>query len=595
MDYIDIEKKFISEILKDKKKCIDTINENKDVIIKYLRGTEKPIYITELVNKLNDIIVNKLKKFKIIEKVLKHELFIKVLEEFRKSDVLIKAMRNKKTDAVKWLLTMDMNYYVQDEKGTTAFIEASKSLTYLFVMKEILKNNEDILNITDDDGNLALFYASNIKIFSLLCEIKIDFNHINNEGDTVLINCCKQKICPNFKEILTRMSEKKIDHVNKEGKTALMYLVEFGNYDKITILCKDYKSNINFKNKNNETAVTVLMNKFKKMYLPDNSGCFLRLNEYVNTMNTLVKLGANFNVAIDEDGNTPIMYFIMIGDYFATTYLLEKCENLDLSVRNVYGISASYLLFWIRPKEQTLLEMLVKHKSFDSDSVDDDNNNLIMHILFRRDLKYLNKALEKKKIFNHVNNKNENELIIATKLGVLCKELFKSNEVNQQDYLGNTALYYAIKLKDREAINMLVYHKADPTIKNYQGVSAIDLADQMKEEFIFEILKNPMTPEQMKTTIEKEGKVFGVFNKKKSTDDKLVDYIKKYQIKNYKEEYDNFIKNEKRSYSYVEADKSITEKLASAYMNLYSTKAPNAMVQIINEEKDAFSGVVILV
>jgi len=44
-----------------------------------------------------------------------------------------------------------------------------------------------------------------------------------------------------------------------------MYLVEFGNYDKITILCKDYKSNINFKNENNETAVTVLMNKFKKM------------------------------------------------------------------------------------------------------------------------------------------------------------------------------------------------------------------------------------------------------------------------------------------------------------------------------------------
>jgi len=575
MHYFDFEKKLISEILKDKKKSIETINDNKDVVIRYLRDTEKPAFITDLVNKFNDMIIGKLKNYKLIEKVLKHELFIKVLEEFRESDILIRAMKNLKLDAIKWLLTMDINYFVQDEKGMTAFLVASKSTTLLFAFKEILEKNEDIVYITDYDGNSALNYAKDKEVFSLLRKTKIDFNHINNEGDTLLISCCRKRTCPFFKEILNCTPTDKINYVNKKGKTALMYLVELGNYRELKLLCKDYKPNINYRNENNKTAVTILMNKFKEMYSVNTTNSFFNVEDYIYTMDTLVHSGADFNIAIDKEGNTPIMYFIMVGDYFATTYLLDNYKKLDLSIKNMYGISASYLLFWIRPLEHNLKEALINHKSFDSDFADENSNDLIMHILARGSLKYLKSVLEKKKKFNHVNNKNENEIIIATKLGLLCEELFKSNDVNQQDYLGNTALFYAIKLKDREAINMLVYYKADPLIKNYQGVSALDLAEQLKEEFIFDILNNPVAPEQMKKVIEKERKVLGIFDKKKTTDDKLVDYIKNYQIKNYKEEYEYLPKNKKRSYSYVDINNETLQILINAYKPLYTTNAPH--------------------
>jgi len=577
MHYFDFEKKLVSEILKDKKKCIDTINDNKDLVIQYLRDTEKPAHITDLVNKFNDMIIEKLKNYKLIEKVLKHELFVKVLEEFRESDVLIKAMKSLKLDAIKWLLTMDMNYFAQDEKGMTALLVACKSTTLLFALKEILKKNEDIVYIADYDGNTALFYAKDKDVFSLLCETKIDFNHVNNEGDTLLINCCRKVTCPLFQEILSRTPEDKINYVNKKGRSALMYLVELGNYRQLELLCKDYKPDINYRNMNNETAVTILMNKFKKMYSINTINSFFHIEDYAYTMNTLVRSGADFNIAIDKEGNTPIMYFIMVGDYFATTYLLEKYRKLDLSIKNVYGISASYLLFWIRPIERDLKELLINHNSFDSDFADNDNNDLIMHILARGDIKYLKSVLAKKKKFNHVNNKKENEIIIATKLGLLCEELLKNNDINQQDELGNTALFYAVKLKDREAINMLVYFKADPLIKNYQGVSALDLAEQLKEECIFDILNNPVTPEQMKKVIEKEGKTFGIFNKKKTTDDKLVDYIKNYQINNYKEEYAYLPKNKKRSYSYVDIDPDSLSKFIRAYQSLYFIDVPHYM------------------
>jgi len=576
MQYADFENKLISELLKDKKKCIDTINDNKKVVEEYLKNAEKPFHVVEIVKKFNDIIIENLKKFKYIEKVLRHELFTRVFEEFRKSDVLIRAVKKNKMDAVKWLMTMDMDYFAQDENGVTALIEAAKNPLYLFVMKEVLKKNEDVVHITDNNDNTALFYVTDEKVFKLFLETKIDFNHINKDGDTLLIKCCKRKDTPLFDNILDRTSKENINHANNKGKTALMYLVERGYYNELDIL-RSHGGNLNYKNKNDESAVTILINKMKEVYSTEHL-CFLE--NYVKTMSFLAFHGADFNVIIDEEGNTPIMYFIMIEEYFATTLLLERCENLDLSIKNKNGISVSYLLFSIPVDECNLRKLIISHKTFDYDFADNDNNNLIMHFLVRGkvgdEFKYL---LQKKRKYNHVNNKKENELIIATKLGLLCEELLKDNDINQQDYLGNTALYYAIKLKDREAINMLVYHGADKNIKNNQEQSALDLAYQLKEEYIFEILKNPITPKEMKDQLEKEGKILEIFDKEKTTDNKLVDYIKNYQIKNYKEDYEYFFKNKNPTYSkMITIDNNGLLCQLRVYSRLIVSEAPNAIL-----------------
>ena len=100
----------------------------------------------------------------------------------------------------------------------------------------------------------------------------------------MLIKCCKKRKCPNFIEILSRTSEEKINYANKMGKTALMYLVKWGNYEELKLLCKDYKPNLNYRNENNETAVTLLMNKFKEMYSINTVDSFFRIEDYIYTM-----------------------------------------------------------------------------------------------------------------------------------------------------------------------------------------------------------------------------------------------------------------------------------------------------------------------
>lgn len=125
-------------------------------------------------------------------------------------------------------------------------------------------------------------------------------------------------------------------------------------------------------------------------------------------MNMLIEYGCDFNVPIDKDGNTPIMYFIMVGDYFATTLLLEKYQNLDLSIKNKHGFSASYLLFNIDASEKDLKNNLIFHKTFDYDFTDNNNNNFIMYFLVRNKLNDdFNKILKRKRIKNQVNNKKE--------------------------------------------------------------------------------------------------------------------------------------------------------------------------------------------
>jgi len=472
---------------------------------------------------------------------------------------------------------MDINYFVQDENGVTALMEAAANSNYLYVVQEILKKNEDVVDITDNNDSNVLFYVTDKEIFSLLYNSKADFNHINKDSDTVLIRCCRRGFCPNFEKILKRTDD--INHVNSRGKTAAMYLVENGRAEELKALC-ELHPNLNYKNKNNESALTILIDQFKDIYANDR---FICMEDYVCTMIILMLNDCDFNAPIDKEGNTPIMFFIMVGDYFASTLLLEKCKNLDLSIKNEHGISASYLLFWTDADEKTFRQKLFFHETFDNDYVDNDNNNLIMHFLARGQLnEEYTIALQKRRVKNHVNNKKENEIIIATKLGLLTDErLFDGNDVNQQDFSGNTALHYAIKLKDKYVINMLAYHKADPNIKNEQGLSAFDMANEMEDSSIIEILKNPMKPVDMAKELKKEDKKKN--SKEEKLDKKLDNYVKQYQINNYKPEYEYLIKNKVRSYSRTNISKFALKTLCEIYLCLYKTEAPNVLVSARTE------------
>ncbi|OUM61412.1 hypothetical protein PIROE2DRAFT_12563 [Piromyces sp. E2] len=541
MQYEDFERKLISQILKDKK------------------------------------------NFKLVEKVLSHSLFTEVLRKFKESDVLIRACKKEKKDAVKWLMTMNINPLVQDTNGMTALMYAVKQPSLLFAVKEILRRSREVLSITDNNGETVLFHAiSNIDAFRIIIETgKFDINHCNKNNDTVLIKCCQNKNYDVF-DLVVKITDN-INQVNNDNKTAAMFLVN-NCRDEELLRFVGKNLNVNYKSKNNETLVSILMSRFIKLYsFVDPKDDLLlsgNLERCIKTMIVLLYLGCNFNVPFDKEGNTPITYFMMINDYYNTTFLLERYKYLDLSIKNENGINASLLSLYIPSEEKEIKQKIVNNKTFDCSYCDNNNNNLLMYCVARENpvLGYnqifIDRILKSdRNAIYHVNNKNENIVIISTKLGKLNSLYVNENNVNQQDYLGNTALHYAIKLKDGEAINLLCYYRANPHIKNNEGVSPLELVNEANRDCTFdisEILNHPVTPEEFSRKIEKDGKKYLIVNKKKTTDEKVEDYAKNYQIKNYRTEYDYLIKK---------------KRLLRIYLKRLFTKAPKELMVLRSTSK----------
>ena len=164
-DFETFEKDLLTYLIKDSKKCIETINNNSKLIEGHL-STRDSAQVKDFVNNFNNAVLNpKVKKYKLFEKVLKHGLFATVLAQFRESDVLIKAIKQYNENAIKWLLDMNINFGAQDENGMTALMHAVKNDNYLNdkfykkLVKTIIKTNGKHIQFTDNEGNTALFHA----------------------------------------------------------------------------------------------------------------------------------------------------------------------------------------------------------------------------------------------------------------------------------------------------------------------------------------------------------------------------------------------------------------------------------------------------
>lgn len=172
-------------------------------------------------------------------------------------------------------------------------------------------------------------------------------------------------------------------------------------------------------------------------------------------------------------------------------------------------------------------------------------------VLFDNSAAFTEIINEYPKTLEHVNNKKENSIILATKLGILKNIIgyqIRNANFNQQDELGNSALFYAVNMRNIYDINLLAYYHADPDLKNNQGMSPKNIAKQIGEEKLIKYMENPKIPYKMKEKLEK-GKSKGLFSKKNSSIDKTDDYIKNYQVNNFKEEYKSVIENCNSNYN----------------------------------------------
>jgi len=347
------EKELFEKLRKNSKKSLKIIDKNEKLIDNYFNGSN-PTYVKKFVNDFNDVVLDKkVKKYDIFESVLKHKLFTNVLAQFRESDVLIRACKDVKKyhefyeaadfreicnkDVVEWLLTMGINFGVQDENGATALMYAAKTLKLQFAVKKMMNGKH--IYLLDNKGNSVLFYAAD-NFFSLEKFLKykdiFDGNHLNNDNENIYTYCCRYRKVINidFLKLLDKFvsPNKPIDPnvTNREGMTAAMYLTVQVKYKILEYFVKNYNIDPNGINKFGNTLVSVLIKKYynyvnetiqREEGFPTYS---MGYKSYCLTFQDLVKLGCDFNRPIDEEGNNVATILLKLHDEHILQYLMTE-------------------------------------------------------------------------------------------------------------------------------------------------------------------------------------------------------------------------------------------------------------------------------
>jgi len=352
------EAEFLNLLMNDDLKCIQVIENNSKLIDEHYNATDS-LKATIFVAKLNSVVLE-LSNYKLLEKVLYHPLFAGILAEFRQSDIMIKACQNNKyKKLVEWLLNQEINPDLQDEFGRTALMYAAQHYPLTFAVEKFLKyknKKNDFVNYVDNDGNTALFHGlQNKDVFIKMLKTNLfDVRHVNNNNENLLLYCCRIDKYQSVEKLIDLGLDATL--VNNVGKNAAMYLVENKRFHQLEKLVDKTKLNVNYMNKFGETLVSVYLKSYYKgitdCILPFfNESNYLGYKNYASTLMALIKMGCDFNVIIDEDGNTPIIFLLLIEDYVSANYLLKNSKiNIDLSHKNKDGISASLLASFLNSR-----------------------------------------------------------------------------------------------------------------------------------------------------------------------------------------------------------------------------------------------------
>ncbi|ORX82172.1 ankyrin [Anaeromyces robustus] len=503
MDYDTFVTEFLSAIKNNDKKALTLLDENKSMIQEKLGENANLETMDNFINLLINVIVQiDKKKFDVVKNALKHRIMTTVYRHFQNSNAMIKAVESKNKNALKWLHSMNVSPYIQDENGLNILmhiVQSEKCYSYI----SAFISDKKCLNQEDNFGRTALFYAiNNPPGFWRLVENGIDINHKDHDGNNILIYCCKINKLFHFKYLVDR-KYMDVNATNNEGRTAAMYLAMNGSYslyssmtNRMYYTFEDLRIahfDFNYINNQGESVLSVLL---KYMYKSINPKKF---DSYIHTLISLMLTDCDFNIPIDEDKNNALMVLLLVNDYESFNFIIKHRKNLDLKKQNKNGESVTSLV--MKSKNTKLTRSIIDYPTFDIDYTDPTNgNNILMFAVITKPY-LIPEILNKKPDFLHeINSKGENALIIACKANNYESVISLLNypvhiNINCQDELDNTALHYAVECKNSIIVQELIKKGANDKIKNIEGKTPYDLANELGDENIIEALKCNLTPE----------------------------------------------------------------------------------------------------
>jgi len=498
MDFEAFSNEFLFDLKNNDNHALTLLDDNSMLIEEYFGTDDNLMTLDSFTKDLGKIVIETGRgKFGIIESALEHTAMTTVYNHFINSDVMIRAFQMCNKYAVKWLQTMQINPYVQDEQGRNALMFAVQKAQWNPYIKEYALN-EKCVNQVDKNGRSALFYAvRNLSGLMELMKYDVNVNIQDCDGNNVLLYCCKNEIYSTFEYLVKNKVD--VNAVDRDGRTVAMYLAIQGKCTLIPVLHSN-NCDFNYMNIKGETVLSLLLNQ---MYGPEADKCF---KMYIRTLIALISTKAvNFNMPIDEDENTPLMIMLLVNDFSTFNFVIKFAKDVDLSVKNKYGESVTSL--FIKNRKGALVRNVINHSTFDYAYVDPIyKNNVLMLTAITQPLYVADVLKSRPRTLNEVNIKGENALMLACKANQISAALslinhnlhYHSLDINAQDQMGNTALYYAVARQNPIIAYHLMEKGANSQIKNLQGKSAMDLAYELGDTNVLDVLQGRMTANTIK-------------------------------------------------------------------------------------------------
>lgn len=208
----------------------------------------------------------------------------------------------------------------------------------------------------------------------------------------------------------------------------------------------------------------------------------------------LIEKGSRIDIN-DQDGRTliyiPIKYYY---NNLLKLFLKYDETTIGISIVNVKdrfkNIPLHYSIIY---KNLFAIKLLLEYNS-NPNTIDNDNNNSLFLAIMTRNQDIFNLIIESNIEINHVNQYGENALHIACGYqlynmveGLLRKKI----NINQQEYDNEvTPLIYSVNLNNTKISLLLLKNNADPNIQDFMGNTALHYAIiEENNELIFYLLK----------------------------------------------------------------------------------------------------------
>ena len=229
----------------------------------------------------------------------------------------------------------------------------------------ILKENENVINSLDTEGNTALIYAAGtgkIDVVELLIKSDADLNIQTPNGITALMYA----LLIGHKDIVELLINNGADLniQTPEGVTALIYAVDRGHQDIVELLIKG-GADINILDNEGNTALIYAAREGK-----------------TEVVELLIKSGANLNIKNKEFNDNGLIYgnttALILSAFLGYTDIVELLikSGANLNIQNPNGFTA--LFFAAIDEHKDIVELLIKGGA-DLNILDTEGNTALMY------------------------------------------------------------------------------------------------------------------------------------------------------------------------------------------------------------------------